>query len=217
MQKTVTLRCPTCGKQYTFNVGAGASLSGWREIVSLVSDKKEADKLNEIYVKLNEKRPKAFMSEFGRNAADALNNIIYEEVGESSTKILDEEKNENIDSLIGEKASDSIAASKEKWHAAVGREGVLAFEAIYMCPKSRKPKQGMHVSVRYKDDKGRPVLHVYRNKCDDCSNTLMLVDDMNAGFMHESAVTVLRCEDCAGAQLVVDSVSFKQPVKEEGV
>lgn len=75
MKKTVTLRCPTCGNTYTFNVGAGSEMSCWREISALIPDKKEAEKLKEIYVKLSEKRSKAAISELTRNHADALGNV----------------------------------------------------------------------------------------------------------------------------------------------
>ncbi len=213
MKKTVTLRCPTCGNTYTFNVGAGSEMSCWREISALIPDKKEAEKLKEIYVKLSEKRSKAAISELTRNHADALGNVCYSDLGEDVVKLLSEEQAEEYAALLNDKAKESVASSVAKWQAALQKEGLTAFEAIYICPKSRKPKQGMHVSHRYKDDNRQDNVYVVKNKCDDCSAAPVLADDGGAGFMHEGCVTSAYCDKCS-VPLVIDSVSFRIAQKE---
>lgn len=213
MKKTVTLRCPTCGKTMTFNVGAGAEMGAWREISAMISDKKEAEKFKDIYLRLSEKRNKAAMSELTRNQADAFGNICYASLGENVVKLLDDEHAQENEACFNEKAKESIAASNAKWQAAVQKEGLIAFEAIYICPKSRKPKQGVHISLRYKDDKQRDNVCVYRNSCDDCNASPILADDDNIGFMHEGCATMAYCDKCS-VQLVVDTVSFRLPQKD---
>lgn len=214
MLKVVTLRCPGCGKTYSFNVGADAGLSTWRDIAARIADKKEAEKLNELLVKLSEKRGKAAMGDFTRNAAEVLNNIDYAATKADTMLLIDSESPEAAVEFFNDKAKESIAASAEKWATVAQREGLLAFEAMYICPKSRKVKQGLHVSVRYKDDKGGDNAYVCANKCDDCSSELVLLDDGNAGFMHEDCPTIAHCSDCGGS-LVIDKVSFKLPQKED--
>ena len=85
---------------------------------------------------------------------------------------------------------------------------------MYICPKSHHPKQGLHLSLHWKDDKGNMKTFVARNSCDDCSAKLTLADDGNLGFMHEGCATVARCENCNGI-LAVDKVSFKIPTEEK--
>lgn len=213
MKKTVVLRCPKCGNTHTFTVGAGAELGAWRDVYAVIPDKKEGDKITEILVKLSEKRNKAEMRELTRNQADALNNIYYDVLGEDSIKLFTEEHAAECAACINDKAKESIDSSREKWQAAARKEGLIAFEAIYFCPKTRTPKQGMHVSLRYKDDKQRDNVIVLRNKCDDCSSAPVLLDDCDAGFMHEGLPTAAYCKDCS-VPLEVDSVSFKIPQKE---
>ncbi|MDE6398418.1 MAG: hypothetical protein K2L51_03765, partial [Clostridiales bacterium] len=82
MQKTVTLRCPSCGSTHDFTVGAGAQLAAWREIAERIPDKKERETIAGILAKLAEKRSKAAMKEVCRNAAEVLNNVRYEGLGE---------------------------------------------------------------------------------------------------------------------------------------
>lgn len=214
MQKEIALRCPSCGNTYTFNVGAGFNMSNWREVAALVPDKKEAEKINDLYVKLSEKRSKAAIKDLSRNCADALNNVCYETLGEDCVKLLNEEDSGFSPALIGEKAQETINSSKEKWQAASKKEGLTALQAIYICPKSRKPKQGLHITLRYKDEKGKDNVYTYCNRCNDCASNLTLADDGCIGLMHEDCVTSARCEKCS-ASLVVDKVSFKIPRKEE--
>lgn len=207
MVKTVTLRCPDCGNTYTFNIGADASLAGWREILARMNNSKECAKLNDMYMKIAETRNKIEQFEFVQNPAEALNNIPYALCGEESLSLIDPEV-ADVSSFIGEKAQESIAASDEKWKAALQKSGILGFEAMYLCPKTRHPKQGIHVSVRYKDEKQKDVLYVYRNACGDCGTNMVLLNDENAGFMHVDCPTIARCEHC-NKQLWIDKVSFK--------
>lgn len=214
MQKTVTLRCPSCGATHDFTVGAGPQLSAWREIAERIPDKKERENIAGLLAKMAEKRSKAAMKEVCRNAAEPLNNVRYEGLGEDAVPLLEELSPEQKERIFGEKVNESIASSKEKWAAAAEREGIVAFEAIYLCPKSRKPKQGLHFSLRVKDEKGVRTEYVYKNKCDDCASTLTLANDGDLGFMHEDCATVARCPGC-GAPLAVDKVSFKLTAKEQ--
>ncbi len=214
MQKTVTLRCTECGKTYAFTVGAGARHAHWRDIIALIRDKKDVEKLTAIYASAAEKRSKAALSEFVRNPADAFVNIDYGALGEKTVKLFSDEDAASVNASIGEKAGESIASSKEKWQAAAQKEGITALDAIYICPKSHRPKQGLYVSVRYKDDKQNENVFTVKNKCDDCSADLELADDGNIGFMHEGCPTAALCESCS-AKLAVDGVSFKIPQKEE--
>lgn len=213
MQKVITLRCSECGNQHEFTIGAGANLAGWREIAERIPEKAEAEKLTAMLTKILEKRSKAAVKEFTRNAAEPLHNVAYAACGEEVRKLLTDLSPEEENKILGEKVRETIASSAEKWNAAVQKEGVLAFEAVYLCPKSSHPKQGLHVSVRYKDEKGAAKCYVYKNKCDECSSGLMLADDGNLGFMHEDCVTVARCEKCGGTY-AVNSVSFKMPQKD---
>lgn len=216
MKKIITLHCPECGNNYSFAIGADSSLTSLREISALIPDKKDADKINEIYLKLAETHDKSYMSEFARNPAEALNHVCYSALGEQTVNLFDEENEENGDltQLFGEKAKEAVDASMAKWQAALNKEGVLALSALYICPKTHTPVQGTHISVRYKDAMGAPAVYVCKNKCPDCSSAPVLADDLNAGFMHETLTTTARCKNCS-AKLEVGAVSFKQPVKEQ--
>ncbi|MCI8459706.1 MAG: hypothetical protein HFE46_08615 [Clostridia bacterium] len=213
MQKTVTLRCPSCGATHDFAVGAGPQLAEWQGVAERLPDKRETEKARDILKKAIEKRTKAAGKELLRNGAEVLGNVCYSVCGEESVLLTEESVPESNERIFGEKVRESIASSKEKWTAAAEREGILAFDAIYICPKSRKPKQGLHMSVRLKNDKGTETVYQYKNKCEECGSHMTLADDGNLGFMHEDMKTVARCK--CGAQLVIDKVSFKQPVKEQ--
>lgn len=213
MQKIVTLRCAGCGATYDFMVGANEKLASWREIEARIPEKKEAEKLGAMLAKMAETHTKVAMKEVCRNSAEVLNNISYENCGEDTTPLLREVPPELTAVAFNEKVNEGVVSSAAKWKAASEREGLEAYEAIYLCPKSHRPKQGLHCVLRARDNKGVRVVYAHKNACDDCSATLTLVNDGNLGFMHEECATAARCK-CGGA-LTVDKVSFKMPQKEQ--
>lgn len=213
MQKVITLRCAACGETHEFRVGAGPQLATWREIAERLPEK-EAEKVNGLLTKLSEKRSKAGMKEACRNAAEVLCNVHYDGCGEEVKPLLGEIAPEDSERIYSEKVCEGAASSDEKWADALQREGVLAFEAVYLCPKTRRPKQGVHVSLRIKDEKGTQLAYVYKNGCDDCGSALTLADDGNIGFMHIGCETVANCPKC-GKPLTVDGVNFKLPQAEQ--
>ena len=212
MVKTVTLRCPECGNTYTFNVGAGEQLSSWHDVSVRITDKEEHNKLMEIFMKLSAQKSKAAMPEFSSNPAEVLNNVRYDLCGVEVRKLLDAEGESETEKYIGEKAKESIEASGEKWAAAMRKEGIVAFDAMYFCPKTQKIKQGMYLSVRWKENEEKT--YIYSNKCDECSSAMILIDDENVGFMHEDCRTIGHCEKCS-VPLTVEKVSFKLPQQEQ--
>ena len=213
MQKVVTLRCSGCGATYDFKVGANEKLASWREIEGRITDKKEAEKLGGMLAKMAETRTKAAMKEVCRNAAEVLGNISYENSGEDTVPLLSEVTPEFTAVAFNEKVQEGVTSSAAKWKASSEREGLEAYEAIYLCPKSHRPKQGLHCVLRVRDSKGVRVAYVHKNACDDCSASLTLVNDGNLGFMHEDCATKARCK--CGGTLTVDKVSFKMPQKEQ--
>lgn len=209
MYKIVTLRCPKCGNKYSFNVGAGAHFASWRDIVARIEDKKESEKIIATFKELSAVKGKAAMNDFANNPAELLANIKYEDCGEETIKLLDREEGGNAE-FFDDKTKEGIAASAAKWNATNAREGIVAYEAMYICPKTRRIKQGIHLAIRWLDDKKREKSYVYRNKCNECGAALTLIDDENLGFMHESFPTVGHCEKC-DTHLVVEQVGFKPP------
>lgn len=209
MIKIVTLKCRKCGETFAYRVGADEKLSSWHDAAALVRDKKEYEKLLEAYAAISDARDKSAMSLFGINPAESLSNIRYDVCGEECTKLIE---TENPSAYFCEKATESIAPSAEKWAAAAKSEGIFAFEAMYMCPRTHHVRQGLHLSMRHKA--GDKLKHyVCRNACDECGATMTLLDDGNVGFMHEDCPTVGRCSKCNG-DLAVAEVSFKVPTKE---
>ena len=213
MLKVITLRCPGCGNTYDFNIGADSKLKNWYDALAKISDKKEVERLQDAYTKVIENKTKPAATEFSINAADALNNVQYALCGEETVKLVDEIPDETADAIFSEKVMESADASQAKWAESFKKDGITAFEAVYICPKSHHPKQGLHLSLHWKDDKGNMKTFVARNSCDDCSAKLTLANDGNLGFMHEGCATVARCENCNGI-LAVDKVSFKIPTEE---
>ena len=211
MVKVITLRCPECGNTYSFNVGAGAQLASWHDVSTRITDKKEHEKIMEIFVKLSAQKSKAAMLDFSSNPAEVLNNIRYDLCGVEVKKLLDAEGKIVEEKYIGEKVKESVEASGEKWVSAIQKEGIVAFDAMFFCPKTQKIKQGMYLSVRWKENEDKA--YVYPNKCEECSSAMILIDDENIGFMHEDCRTIGHCEKCR-VPLVVEKVSFKVPQQE---
>lgn len=212
MIKAITLRCAECGETYTFTVGAGAKLTNWHDVAARIADKKENDKLMEIIAKYASGKSKAALQEFTLNTADALDNICYNMCGVETKNLLMYAEGEDPDRYFCDITKEGIASSTEKWKTATQREGLLAFEAMYLCPKTQHVKQGLYVSIRWKEG-AHDKLHVVPNKSDESSTPLVLLDDGNVGFMHENCPTIAHCEKC-NSQLVVDKVSFKIPQPE---
>lgn len=213
MIKVVTLRCPGCGNTYSFNIGADSRFATWHDVAANITDKKEYAKLLEAYSKIADQKTKPEMVEFGQNYAESLYNIRYDLCGEDTVGLLDFETDEEAEKYFGDKAKESITASGEKWEALGKREGVIAFQAMYMCPKTRNLKQGVHLSMRWLDG-NKEKTYVCRNFCDDCSAGMTLVNDGNIGILHSDCRTTARCEKCK-EQLVIDKVSFKIPMPEQ--
>ena len=207
MLKVVTLRCPSCGHTVSFNIGADSRHSTWHDVAAQIDDKKEYGKLLDEYMEIAEIMGEDEMELYGINPVEALNGINYSVCGVDTVKLFDVEDEEALTSLYSEATSGSIKASMEKWNLLAKKEGVIAFAAMYLCPKTRTPKQGVFLSMRYMDGK-KERLHIYHNKCDDCSSNLVLVDDQNVGFMHDNLPTVAHCEKCHNS-MVVEKVSFK--------
>lgn len=210
MIKVVTLRCPECGNTYSFNVGADSKFATWHDVAASLNDKKEYGKLLEAYSKIIDSKSKAEMNDFSQNRAESLYNIRYDLCGEESVKLLDVENDEQVAAYFNDGAKNSIVASSEKWEAVAKKEGVIAFQAMYLCPKTHNVKQGIHLSMHWLDG-NKAKTYTYRNNCGDCGNAMTLLDDGNVGFMHEDCPTVARCEKCK-ANLVVDKVSFRIPL-----
>lgn len=139
------------------------------------------------------------------------NNIRYDLCGVEVKKLLDAEGKIVEEKYIGEKVKESVEASGEKWVSAIQKEGIVAFDAMFFCPKTQKIKQGMYLSVRWKENEDKA--YVYPNKCEECSSAMILIDDENIGFMHEDCRTIGHCEKCR-VPLVVEKVSFKVPQQE---
>lgn len=211
MVKVVTLRCSECGNTYDFNIGAGRNLKNWNDAIGKITDKKELEKLKEAFDKATANKDASQTYSFSNNAAEALNNVNYSLCGEETISLVEEIPDEVAEAVFSEKVMESVDASQAKWAEVLKKEGVTAFGAIYLCPKSRNPKQGLHLSLRWKTDGGTKA-YVARNVCPDCSSKMTLVNDGNSGFMHEGCTTVARCEKC-NAPLVVDKVSFKIPTE----
>lgn len=212
MVKTVILRCSACGKTYKYNVGAGTQFATWHDVAVRITDKKEYEKLLETYMKISNQRSKAEMLAFSENPAEVLNNICYDLCADESRKLLAEEGEGTDEKYFGEKAKETVAESRAKWEAVMQSEGIIAFEGMYLCPKTQHIRPGIHLSMRWRDDK-KDKTYTYVNKCDECNAAMTLLDDQNVGFMHEGCPTVGRCE--CGKTLVIDSVSFKLPQQEQ--
>ncbi len=212
MIKVVTLRCPACGNTVSFRVGADAKFATWHDVAAYIKNEKEYEKLLETYSKISGLKDELEMLEFGNNPVESFCNIRYDLLGEDSTKLLALEESDTEEAYFNEKAQESIAAGAQKWESDVKADGVLAFEGMYLCPKTYHVKQGIHLSMHWHDG-AKEKTYVCRNYCDECSAPLTLLDDGNIGFMHEDCPTVGRCEQCK-TQLVVDKVSFKLPQKE---
>ena len=84
MQKTVTLRCPSCGATHDFAVGAGSQLAEWQGVAERLPDKRETEKARDILKKAIETRTKAAGKELLRNGAEVLGNVCYSVCGEES-------------------------------------------------------------------------------------------------------------------------------------
>ena len=207
MIKVITLRCPSCGHTVSINIGADSRYSTWHDVAAQVNDKKEYGKLLDEYMEIAEIKGEDEMELYGINPVEALNCVNYDVCGVDTVKLVDVEDDAELTVLNSDASNESIKASMEKWRALAGKEGVLAFAAMYLCPKTRTPKQGIFLSMRYMDGK-KERYYVYHNKCDDCSTNLVLVDDQHIGFMHDNLPTIALCEKCH-KNLVVDKVSFK--------
>lgn len=207
MLKTVTLRCENCGEKITFKVGADSSLNTWREAIATVADRKEAERINEMYQKIAATKSGQSACDFSFNAAEPLNNVAYGICGEETIKLVESLPDEYAAAIFSEKVMTSTDGSATKWNEAVARDCFFAYHAIYICPKSRHPQQGVHLSLHYKDGKAQRVVSL-ANRCGECSSKTILADDGNLGFMHEGCPTTARCPKCNG-KLTVDSVSFK--------
>lgn len=211
MIKIVTLRCSGCGATTNYVIGAGPGLTTLKDALARIPNKKDTDEIIKLYMKIGERRTPVAMNEFSSNPADALQNIAYDACSEETVGLFEPEADAAAQKFFTDKQKEGFTASVAKWDAAFAKEGIVAFHALYLCPKTRHPQQGLYLSMHWLEDK-KEKYYQYHNGCTECGTQLVLVDDRNVGFMHEGLKTIARCNKC-NAQLVVDGVSFKLPEK----
>ncbi len=207
MIKTVSFKCAGCGAVHTFTIGAGQSLTTLKDALTRIPGKKDTDEILKYYMKISERKTALQMNEFASNPADALENIAYDVCSEETVGMFGPEEEEAAKAYFTDKHKEAFAASIKKWDAAFAKMGIVAFTAIYMCPKTRHPQQGLYLSMHWAEDK-KEKYYRYRNICNECGTPLVLVDDRNVGFMHEGLDTILRCNKCNGT-LSVARVDFR--------
>ena len=205
--KVVTLRCPGCGATTEYVIGANAQYATLKDVLARIPNKKDADEIIKQYMKISERKSPAAMSVFAMNMAEGLENIAYDACGEETVGLFDPESEELAESYATEKQKEGASASVKKWDEAFTKEGIVAFPALYLCPKTRRPMQGTYLAMHWLEDK-KEKYYVYHNPCPECGAQLVLIDDRNVGFMHEELKTIAHCDKC-NAQLVVDRVVFK--------
>ena len=205
--KVVTLRCSGCGATTEFTIGANAQYATLKDVLARIPNKKDADEIIKQYMKISERKSPAAMSVFSMNMVEGLENIAYDACGEETVGLFDAESEELAESYITEKQKEGFSASVKKWDEAFAKEGIVAFPALYLCPKTRRPMQGVYLAMHWLEDK-KEKYYVYHNPCPECGTQLVLIDDRNVGFMHEDLKTIAHCDKCNG-QLVVDRVVFK--------
>lgn len=205
--KVITLRCSGCGETTNYIVGAGAQYATLKDILVRIPNKKDADEILKQYMKIGEHKSQLEMNMFAMNAAESLQNIAYDACSEETVSLFEPESEATAQGYVTEKQKEGVAASVKKWDDAFAKEGVVSFQALYLCPKTRHPQQGLFFAMHWTEDK-KEKYHVYHNACQECGTPLVLVDDHNTGFMHEDLKTVARCDQC-NSPLVIDRVSFK--------
>lgn len=207
MVKVITLKCSGCGATTNYVIGAGPQLATLKDALARIPGKKDTDEIIKQYMKISERKSQAAMNEFSSNPAEVLENIAYDACSEEKVGLFEPESDAVAQKFFTEKQKEGFHASVAKWDAAFAKEGIVAFQALYLCPKTRHPQQGLYLSMHWTEDKKERHYH-YRNLCLECGTPLVLIDDRNAGFMHEDLKTIARCSKC-NAPLVVERVSFR--------
>ncbi len=208
MSKILTFICAECGEVYRFHVGAGPHMATWKEAVALIDNKKETDKLLEAYVKASEMRDSRSMETFSTNYAVTLTNVNYAVADPQCEKLFEDSALESSAPVFNDVVKAQIAESHARWSTIIKRDGIVAFNAIYMCPKTRHLKQGYYLRMKWTEDKKERVLE-HQNKCEDCGTTLKLVDDCNMGFSFEWQPTTAKCSKCNGT-LIAEHTLFNK-------
>lgn len=205
MSKKLTLRC-ACGNTYTYQIGATPRFATWQDAMAHIKDEKETDKLVDAYMRVSKLMTDDGLALFSMNPAEHLTNIYYKACGET-VPLFDPEVLAPITAVLFDaKITEQIAASQRKWTEVLQREGIVAFEALYMQPKTRLLSAGIFLQMRWFEDKKERVC-TYTNR-DSNGNALLLVDDGNVGFCYEGLPTTAKCT--CGNVLTVDSVVFNK-------
>lgn len=208
MSKTITMKCHDCLNQKTFQVGAGSDLQSLKDAVAQVTDEKVLQKIMNLMVTIESKKPKSTHYNFYLNHAEYLTNVNYDIfdgcVSMFKPKAL--ENNAAYQKLMQPPVTEKIALSKKKWAIAAGIEGTLAFNAIFWCKKCERFENRLFIRVRYMDGK-RENVYVMPNRCSECGETMQLVDDCNCGFVHEGMETIGKCDVC-GSYFKIHGTTF---------
>lgn len=208
VSKVLTFKCAECGDITQYQVGATSMLATWQDAMAMVSDEKETDKLVEAYMKVSHYKGEAAMTGFAMNPAEFLTNINYEALGVDLEPLFDEQARKASEPVFNAKVQAQIADSHMKWLDALSRDGIVAFKALYICPKTRRLKQGLYLRMRWQEDKKERIVS-YTNKCDECGSPLVLADDCNMGFCYEGQPTTAKCGRCGGT-LLGDHTTFNK-------
>lgn len=210
MQKTVTLLCPDCGDRQMFKVGADKSMATLNDVMAIMPESKERDRILEWMVKTSNTQYDNRVAQIFDNFAEPMCNINYDALG-AKIKLFDAAAEEEaaIKRFKASEAAERVNLSKMKWGELMKRDGVAAFYGIFYCRKCKKFYNKLYLRI-HAVSTGKEFLYVYPHRCDVCKNDLELVDENNIGLLYDGLPTAIPCGKCKKQKYIVDSVNFAQ-------